>query len=733
MRIRKGIAAILCAALLAGCGKSGDTGEIDQMEPVKGKYVESSVDLPEELEGWTVKQLFTAGGKIHLFALKAEGDRTIAGEWELQEDGFADVTRPWLETVELPGGETRIEAKLMQTREGGQYLYADYIREGVTEPGTCLWKEENGEAREITPEKWRTFNEEWGGYEAVAGIDVLDNDTLLAATYTSLDLLNGSDGSVMESEAITVPYDTMVSDGENVWICSSYQYDSPELVIEKCPEGKYSQASAVTAPDNMTGAKYCIREDGTLILAGEEGIFSGKESPGTDGGMTWEKLLGGVETDFGLSGCWCIGLGAPQDGAVYALFQQSGGGYRLRRYEYDPDAVIEIIEELTLYTVRENYLLNQAAAMYHREHPEILITIRNVYSKYEEETDYNAVYQELNTMLMGEAAPDILVLDHLDIASYAEKGLLEDLGDVVTPMEESGELLANITGAYIREDGHRYVVPLEFGITMAVGRDIRAEDMLSMEKLSEFLVGSRDSYMGPQTVGELVEKFYPYFCDGIVADKALDKAALGKYLEQLKKIGDNCGIIDVREKGEKAYNMWDLASGAKLALEDIEGFNDCMFPLAMMDYIQGEFAVFENCFLPMVQTGICTKSTHKETAMDFLAFALSEEMQVSDPYGGFPVNTAALEKKAHSDRSEAEAEASIDAEGGTIEFRISDFSKETADRLVEVCKGLYRPVGEDEKIREVLTQALENYLKGGQSLEDTVQRIDDGLKMYLGE
>ena len=119
--------------------------------------------------------------------------------------------------------------------------------------------------------------------------------------------------------------------------------------------------------------------------------------------------------------------------------------------------------------------------------------------------------------------------------------------------------------------------------------------------------------------------------------------------------------------------------------------------------------------------------------MDFLAFALSEEMQVSDPYGGFPVNTAALEKMAHSDRSEAEAEASIDAEGGTIEFRISDFSKETADRLVEVCKGLYRPVGEDEKIREVLTQALENYLKGGQSLEDTVQRIDDGLKMYLGE
>ena len=77
MRIRKGIAAILCAALLAGCGKSGDTGEIDQMEPVKGKYVESSVDLPEELEGWTVKQLFTAGGKTVLLQFPFSRNRPV--------------------------------------------------------------------------------------------------------------------------------------------------------------------------------------------------------------------------------------------------------------------------------------------------------------------------------------------------------------------------------------------------------------------------------------------------------------------------------------------------------------------------------------------------------------------------------------------------------------------------------------------------------------------------------
>ena len=158
-----------------------------------------------------------------------------------------------------------------------------------------------------------------------------------------------------------------------------------------------------------------------------------------------------------------------------------------------------------------------------------------------------------------------------------------------------------------------------------------------------------------------------------------------------------------------------------------------MAPLAIMDYIQGDFSAFENCFVPMVQTGICAKSSHKDTARDFLQFALSETAQMTDSYGGFPVNAAALEKAAHSDRTDAEAETDILAEGGYVEFKIRDFSPEMADRLVAVCKGLNRPVKEDEKIREVLIEILGGYLNGTQSLEDMVQMAEDGLKMYLAE
>lgn len=68
-----------------------------------------------------------------------------------------------------------------------------------------------------------------------------------------------------------------------------------------------------------------------------------------------------------------------------------------------------------------------------------------------------------------------------------------------------------------------------------------------------------------------------------------------------------------------------------------------------------------------------------------------------------------------------------------MEFTIKDFPPETAQKLVEICKGLNRPAGEDDKIREVLIEALEGYFNGGQSRESTLQKVEDGLKMYLAE
>lgn len=717
--------AVLCGSLSA-CGKKDQGNEA--LEPVKGRYVETEIPLPEQLEDWSVRRIFSVENEVHLLAVRQKDGETEFSEWADLGEGFQDVTGDWLSSLRLHC-EDWPEAELLRAGDGTEYLRAAYTEPGGEEYRSHLWRDDGGNAREITPGKWETFNEEWGGFEYILSMAALDNGTLAAVSYTGIDLLSGEDGSLLGSEAADTVYylADAVTDGTNLYLCSE---DVSGALIEKRENGSGADPAGLVFPQSGSGSlSLCVMKDGTLIVAGTDGIFRCKA-----GETDWEKLLDAGDTGFALADRWCIGMTALEDGRFYALFRQSEDKVILCQYEYDPDAVIEVTQRLTLYTVYESYLLKNAAAMYHRAHPETVIAIQYVYDAYYyDETDYNSVYQELNTLLTGDNAPDILVLDHLKMDSYVEKGLLLDLNDVVSPMEETGELLAGITGSYVREDGSRYAVPLQFGFDMAVGREIAVENMSSLKSLAAFLSSQDDSYLGERTTAEIVDLFYPYFCNEVVDGKELNREVLGEDLEYLKLIADNCPMIVSRSGQERGYNMWDLASGAKLAFEQARGFNDCMFPIAIMDYVGGECTAFENCFIPICQTGICTKSQYTDTAKDFLRFALSGTIQDTDYYSGFPVNVTSLELQAAADRTDLTAYTTIETDGGMQEFTIGVYSEETADKLVELCKALDHPAGEDDMIRSVLIEALEGYLNGSQSKEDTIQKIEDGLKMYLAE
>lgn len=735
MTVKKSMGWLLSLAILAGtlggCGSQPEAEEPQQPQE-RGRYVETEKSLPENLADLTIKQIFTVEDSVHLLtAAQGEGITTLQ-EWEMQGKEFVEVTDDWMAELELPC-ETWAEMQLLRGDEV-PYLFVRMVNEAQYYQG-YLWRGEDSGAMEITPEKWTVPNETWGSYENILGIAAMGDGKLTAVSYTSIDFLSGEDGSVLESREVNRGYgDTMLTDGKNIFITTLADSGLTEA-LEKWPEGKSEDAERIPLPTSVMGGIYlCALEDGALVAAGSDGVFRYNVVS-----ESWDQLLSGSDTSFALTTCWCTGLTALSDGRIFALFHQEGGGVSLMEYAYDPEAVTEVTAELKLYTVWENTLLKQAAVMYHRAHPEVLITVEYAYSindRYSGEApDYDQVYQMVNTMLMGEEAPDILVMDHLKTESYAEKGLLADISDVVGPLEADGTLLANITGAYDQE-GVRYVVPLQFGFPMAIGKgnEIGAEDMASLKALAEFLAGKQESYMGPLTVSELVDQFYPYFGGDIVKGDQLDREALGEALGYLKVIGDNSGIVESRGKEERKYTMWDLPAHAKLAFETVDGFWDCMTPIALREYVQGEFAGFEDCFVPHLLTGINARSEYLDTARDFLRFALSEEVQETEIYNGFPVNRGALESLAAADRSELAMATGIVTEDGGMEiFEILDYSEEIAQELKKICEGLKRPAMEDEKIREELIAALPSYLAGSSTLEATIDAIEGGLRMYLAE
>ncbi len=746
--MQKGIALATCMAivmgLLTGCGKKNDQQITASPEEVqKGRYVETELSLPEEWKDKNISQIFRSGDELHFLVAGGSEGQTTLEEWKLGEgDTLTEVTKDWLKT--FPEGkdlERSDNFTLLQDAEGNQYLYGNCYRDEESS-SAHLWKEADDSALDITPQKWLEPMDMDGYrfFDTPQYVTLTEDGLLVGLSYFSLDVVLAQDGSMVSSQESDSLIDSgtladnkwVSAVGDTLYLAQADEQGSVNGLLQMQLDGNNGAKAKGVIPfsqDSYSSAYFSVLEDGTVYAADADGFFH------CDAGDTnWQKLLEGIDTSFSMSDQWCRDIVALSDGSVYAWFGSESGD-KIMIYRYDPDAVIEVTEELTLYTVEESFFLQQAAVQYHKQHPEVLIHVDAAISmtdKYSGNADYQQIYQDLNTSLTSGNGPDLMVMDHLKLDTYASKGLLFNLQEILQPMEEDGTLLSNITTAYEEADGTRYAVPLQFGLLLAVGRNVQPEEMSSMDAIAKTVSGKTESYMGDRTCGELVEEFYPLIVDDILQNRQVNRDSLRPWLEDLKKIADNCGILPSRKEG-RAANIWDLGSDVKLVLEETDGFNEAMMPYAVAELLNANVVSVENAFYPKMVIGINSRSEHVETAKDFLRFALSEELQSVDTYEGFPVNAKALEAQAAADRSMAEAYTTYDIDGSTVEFAIKSYSEETANHLMELCKAATLCLKEDTQIETSLTESLQAYLNGQASVEEAMDAVEGSLKMYLAE
>ena len=745
--MQKGIALATCMAivmgLFTGCGKNDHQIAASPDEVQKGRYVETELSLPEEWKDKNISQIFRSGDELHFLVAGGSEGQVSLEEWKLGEgDTLAEVTKDWLKA--LPEGkslESSDSFTLLQDTEGNQYLYGNCYRDEESS-SAHLWKETDGSALDITPQKWLEPMDMDGYrfYDAPQYVTLTEDGLLVGLSYFSLDVVLAQDGSLVSSqESDSLADSGSLSDnqwvsvaGDTLYLAQADEQGSVNGLLQMQLDGNNGAKAKGVIPfsqDSYSSAYFSVLGDGIVYAADADGFFR------CDAGDTnWQKLLQGVDTGFSLSDQWCRDIVALSDGSVYAWFGSESGD-KIMIYRYDPDAVIEVTEELTLYTVEESFFLQQAAVQYHKQHPEVLIHVDAAISmtdKYSGNADYQQIYQDLNTSLTSGNGPDLMVMDHLKLDTYASKGLLLNLQEILQPMEEDGSLLSNITTAYEETDGTRYAVPLQFGLLLAVGRDVQPEEMSSMDAIAKAVSGKTESYMGDRTCGELVEEFYPLIVNDILQNRQVNRDTLRPWLEDLKKIADNCGILPSRKEG-RAANIWDLGSDVKLVLQETDGFNEAMMPYAVAELLNANVVSMENAFYPKMVIGINSRSEHVETAKDFLRFALSEELQSVDTYEGFPVNAKALEAQAAADRSMAEAYTTYDIDGSTVEFAIKSYSEETANHLMELCRAATLCLKEDTQIETSLTESLQAYLNGQASVEEAMDAVEGSLKMYLAE
>ena len=707
---------VLALSLLAGCGKKAEDPANE-----KGRYEETEIALPDETGEFV--QICREDEKVVLYQRQENGDSVSLKRFVMdpQTKIFAEDTPAGMAQLTLPA-----DAYTLKIRKADSVYYVYYDAQMGEDLQGFLYTCDDTGVTEVTPEGWAEKDPQYGFVDSPQDIAVTDH-AVIALFYTKIERYDRQTLALAESRTLDERYEALIGMGDSYALI--IDGDSGTMQgIGICPEDSTKPTSQVDISSKKSGSCAAAADDaGNLIVANADGLHRKEKDA-----QQFEDLLDGSYMSFGLSDSWCRGMTCDTNEVYYALFQNDQG-QKLYQYAYNPELVLKPEKELTVYTLYDQATINQAATLFQKKHPDTMVSVHVACA----DTDDKEAETERNRLMTSLAAgdgEDVIVLSGLDDNALAKKGVLMDLSDIVTPMEENGELLQAIVDGEKAADGKQQILPVRFALPLLLSKEKRASEMTDLAALAKAAEQTDGSLLGTFTGEDLVENFAPYFMPDIITDKQLDTEKLRTVLQELQTIAAHSDLIEKYKKGERASNEWDLPSTMQAVLCQISGFNDAMFDLAIINLVKGDYTSFENAYIPTVEIGVNANTKQADLAKEFAAFVMSREVQDGDFYDGFPVNKESLHMQVRLDRSDYAAYTTIEgADGQEIGLDIEPIKAPDADKLEAICESLSKKTMQDAKVLEELKKAVPDYLLGRQSLDDTISKIQDGVKIYLAE
>lgn len=225
---------------------------------------------------------------------------------------------------------------------------------------------------------------------------------------------------------------------------------------------------------------------------------------------------------------------------TFTDWSNAESGTSIINYAYDENIPSVPENQLVIYSLLENYSIRQAVSSYAKEHPD-------TYVKYEIGLTYgdgatqSDALKTLNTEIMAGNGPDVIILDGLSAESYIEKGLLEDISDVINPLVEDGTIFKNIAEAYT-VDGKIYQFPTNFKFPILFGNK---EDIANIQGLDSLVELTKK--LSTQTEkrvfsnyfdakGLVYSLYYLYGNDWLNDDDTINEEALTNFFNKAKEM-----------------------------------------------------------------------------------------------------------------------------------------------------------------------------------------------------
>jgi ABC-type glycerol-3-phosphate transport system substrate-binding protein len=735
--------AVLLILTVTGCSsKDNKDKEVDKALEgglSKGRYVEEDIVLPLRVDVSEFVSITVApNGDVELYAY----NDSVYEKYLYIDKSWSKVDAEAFQSFSNISANSFMITDVFYGEDERQYLLGDTL----SEYRNALYRlSDTGEFEKVELKRFDDSYEEWRNMAYRPEVlKVLENGMIVAAYPWRVIEVYSPDGQSMIGEYNCGRSCVLAAEGNILYYTDQNDKEIFSTNMETKKEG-ISRSVEIDTVD--TGILEIDKEK--AYVCNTSGIHLNKE-----GGSLWETLIDGSQSSLSMPSKILTNFILGTEDEYYIVFSNmENTDVSLKHIFYDANLSSVPPIELSIFSIEDNASIRQAITVFQESHPDVRINFRvanlDQRVKYtygiknpEETITLKDHINALNTELLAGRGADILVLDGMPIESYIDKGVLEDMGSIFTPMKASGELLPNIIDPYYSDD-KVYAMPLRFKLPIIYGSSDAVNAANSTKELAEYARNNKEiPLLRPSNYRALAAWFLMMNYDQILnQDNEIDEVSLKDFIETIKIISDAIHASDdveldyMNSNKVRTMGYWICASinvykkEIQANIEELGGMLDFAVPIAVVQEWQGSFRAINNSFKAKGLVGINSAGNQKELAKEFIQLLFSKEIQRLDLLDGFPVNKAAMEEWIHLDK---------DNYGFTVgdeEYTIDALYPKQKPRknIYESICAVDKPMVNDMTMVDMILDEAERYLRGDITAEQAAKNAVASINLYLSE
>lgn len=601
-RLKKFLGGFIAGVVLFCTACSGNdissvenSGEKNGVNVAMGRFVEDELPLPAGVEAMQRAEetaLFMQDGKLQWYGVDFSGDRTLLVHSVFEKNAWTAQEIPWLEEIrQNEMGASKIR-HIVPGPDESLYIC---IEDDSYASQLFFWKD--NQLNRLAMPHWDEKKENGANYGTVAGSVEAGSEGEQVETFRSSGYVKFL--SVLDNGDFLVSFSG---------VDKCYRYTAKGELISSVPLSEYGGMELLTTGDALYSLGYDenlsrfnfsdqsqppvanISLNGSMdvkLSADQENNLYVLSTKGiqrlANGGSLWETVLDGNLSILSSPSYTVKNFITDGSGGFYYSFSAltEDGEVKFSKIihaSYHSDVPTTPSEILSVYALEDSPTLRQTISVYQQEHPDTMVDLQIGYDP-ESSPTMSDIIRALNTELLAGKGPDVLILDGLPLHSYIEKGVLDDISDLVPE-----DMYANLAEA-MRQEGKIYAVPGKITIPLLYGASEKLDQIQTLTDLSQdsqppFLILNDPQKLldvlmassapdwtddrGTPDRGKLAE-FFAYASD--IYSKWDQKENMGSTMFSMAGAGD-ASIFDIGQD-EVSYSSGD----ALFCMRNTEGFS----------------------------------------------------------------------------------------------------------------------------------------------------------------